>query len=94
MMLQRTKADQVENVYRHFFTKFKKPSDASKADSRTFRSALLPLGLHWRIANFRALARMIAATPGERVPRSRAELRLLPGVGDYVAGAVSSVASA
>lgn len=92
MMLQRTKADQVERVYRDFFTKFKKPSDAANASSRTFRSTLLPLGLHWRIGNFRAVARVLAATPGERVPRTRNELRLLPGVGDYVAGAVSSVA--
>ncbi|SRR6266498_4010745 len=92
MMLQRTRADQVEKVYREFFTKFKKPSDAAIASSRTFRSTLLPLGLHWRIVNFRALARAIAATPGARVPRTRDELRSLPGVGDYVAGAVSSVA--
>jgi len=92
MMLQRTKADQVERVYRDFFTKFKKPSDAAKASTRIFRSTLLPLGLHWRIVNFRAVARVLAATPGERVPRTRQELRLLPGVGDYVAGAVSSVA--
>jgi len=86
------RADQVEKVYREFFTKFKKPSDAAIASSRTFRSTLLPLGLHWRIVNFRALARAIAATPGARVPRTRDELRSLPGVGDYVAGAVSSVA--
>src|SRR6266498_5870801 len=86
------RADQVEKVYREFFTKFKKPSDAAIASSRTFRSTLLPLSLHWRIVNFRALARAIAATPGARVPRTRDELRSLPGVGDYVAGAVSSVA--
>jgi len=92
MMLQRTKADQVEKVYGEFFRQFKTPSDAVNASSRTFRKALLPLGLHWRISNFRAIARVFAATSSQRVPRSREELVLLPGVGEYVAGAVLSVA--
>src|SRR6185436_5222585 len=78
MMLQRTKADQVEGVYRDFFARFKRPSDAANANARTFRSTLLPLGLHWRISNFRAVARAVAAMPGERVPRTRGELRSLP----------------
>ena len=92
MMLQRTKADQVERVYRDFFRKFKKPSDAAGADPALFRATLFPLGLRWRIENFRAIARDLTLRFKGHVPSTREELRSLPGVGDYVAGAVLSVA--
>lgn len=92
MMLQRTKASQAEVVYRDFFSKFKKPSDLVKAKPSLIRKTLLPLGLTWRIANFRLLAKHLLNRFNGRVPNTREELLSLPGVGQYVAGAVLSVA--
>jgi A/G-specific adenine glycosylase len=92
MMLQRTKADQVERVYRQFFKRFKSPKDVVRADSSAVRRMLVPLGLRWRISKFRGVAHAINKRFQGKVPRTRDELLTLPGVGQYVAGAVLSVA--
>ncbi len=92
MMLQRTKADQVEHVYRNFFREFKKPSHLAKANPATVRKILMPLGLRWRVPKFRLLARELMREFSGGVPRTRRQLLLLPGVGDYIAGAVLSIA--
>jgi len=92
MMLQRTKADQVVPVYRNFFRKFKTPADLIKARSVTIYEALESLGLTWRVANFRSLAKELVRRFNGHIPESRDQLLTLPGVGDYVAGAVLSIA--
>lgn len=92
MMLQRTRASQVEVVYRDFFSRFKKPSDLLQAKPSVMRRTLLPLGLRWRIGNFRLLSKHLLNRFNGRVPETREELLSLPGVGQYVAGAVLSVA--
>src|SRR6266511_53700 len=84
------RADQVEKVYREFFTKFKKPSDAAIASSGTFRSTLDPLALPWQLLNPLSLVREIAGTAATPVPRTPDKPHSLPRVGDYVADAVSS----
>lgn len=91
MMLQRTKADQVEAVYRDFFRKFKTPYDIANAKPQELRKTLFPLGLKWRITNFRSLSQMVESKFSGHLPKNRDVLRSLPGVGDYVAGAVMSI---
>lgn len=92
MMLQRTKSEQVVPVYKDFLRRFKKPQDVVRADSQILRRVLWPLGLRWRIALFRLMARKLVNEFGGRVPSTRDQLLSLPGVGNYVAGAVLSFA--
>ena len=92
MMLQRTKADQVVPVYHNFFSKFKTPSDVAGAKMRNLNQILYPLGLRWRIKRFKEVSRTILRQFGGRVPETRDEISRLPGVGDYVAGIVLSIA--
>ncbi|KKN39011.1 hypothetical protein LCGC14_0747630 [marine sediment metagenome] len=92
MMLQRTKADQVVNVYDEFFTTFNSPDAVIKCSDGRIESMLKPLGLRWRAKNFKKASQALLHTFGGRVPDTREELKTLPGVGDYVAGMVLSTA--
>lgn len=92
MMLQRTKADQVQPVYLNFFSNFKTPSDVARTNMKKLTHILYPLGLRWRIKRFKEVSQSIVKIFGGRVPMSREEISKLPGVGDYVAGIVLSVA--
>lgn len=92
MMLQRTKADQVEKVYRTFFSKFKTPSDVASTRMKVLNKILYPLGLKWRIKKFKDVVKVLVRDFKGRVPKTREDILKLPGVGDYVAGMVLSLA--
>lgn len=87
VMLQRTKAEQVDPVYRAFIKRY--PNlDAFDEGNDELRSLLQPLGLNWRI-------NMIIELIGELcrlgyVPSTYEDLVKMPGVGDYVASAFIS----
>lgn len=92
MMLRRTRADQVEAVYRDFLRKYPDAKALAGASKKQVQELLYPLGLRWRIPAFKALAKELKERHGGKVPQTREELKQLPGVGEYVAGAVLSVA--
>jgi len=92
MMLQRTKADQVVRVFIKAVKKFRTPEHLAKAKMSDLEDTLKPLGLSWRIPNFKEMAIALVEKFDSRVPESREDLKSLPGVGDYVAGAVLSIA--
>jgi A/G-specific adenine glycosylase len=92
MMLRRTKADQVKQVYERLFTEYPDVEAMANADDRKLERLLYPLGLKWRTPAFALVARDIREKYNGAVPENREELTTLPGVGDYVAGAVLSIA--
>jgi len=92
MMLRRTKADQVKAVYDRLFTKYPDVETMAKAKNEELEQILYPLGLKWRTPAFGLVAREVQAKYQCRIPEAREELTTLPGVGEYVAGAVLSVA--
>lgn len=92
MMLQRTKADQVVRVYNNFFSEFTSPEDVTRVDLRKLNKTLHPLGLRWRVKNFKDVCIFLAEEFAGKVPDTREEILRLPGVGEYVAGIVLSVA--
>jgi A/G-specific adenine glycosylase len=91
MMLRRTKADQVKRVYEEFFKKYNNMDVISKAKKEEMEKILAPLGLNWRTPAFSSVVREIKEKYNGKVPETRDELLTLPGVGDYVAGAVLSI---
>jgi len=91
MMLRRTKANQVEKVYREFIKHFKTPRSLLRGSPNKIKTILNPLGLNWRQQNFFDLAKVLVNEFDSNIPTTREELKRLPGVGDYVAGAVLSV---
>lgn len=92
MMLRRTKADQVKEVYRQLFTEYPDVRALAKAKDKKLEKILYHLGLKWRTPAFSLIARELKEKYQYRVPETREKLKALPGVGEYVAGAVLSIA--
>ncbi|TET40776.1 MAG: DNA glycosylase [Dehalococcoidia bacterium] len=92
MMLRRTKAEQVKVVYDRLFTEYPDVEAMAKAGSEKLEQILYPLGLKWRTPAFGSVVREVKEKYQCRVPDTRKELTALSGVGEYVAGAVLSIA--
>lgn len=86
ILLQRTRAEAVADVYDSFFARFPTPEALGGASEEQVRDAIASLGLLWRAKHLPALGRELAELGGEP-PEERAELERLPGVGPYAAGA-------
>jgi len=88
LMLRRTKADQVVPVYKKFLKEFPHVEILANANQCTIDEILYPLGLKWRNSSFIKMARELVEKFNSKVPDNKKELKSLPGVGDYVAGAI------
>ncbi len=91
MMLRRTRADQVKEVYNNLFERYPDEKSVAEATEEDLERILHPLGLKWRTPSLWLVAREIVKRYNCKVPNTREELINLPGVGDYVAGAVLSI---
>lgn len=88
LMLQRTKAEQVLDIYKKYVATYPDLESASHAKKDEIRKILSPLGLNWRIDKIIDLTEKVAEL--QRVPQNYDELIKLPGVGDYIASAFLS----
>ena len=88
MMLRRTNAPQVIEIYRDAIHKFPSAKELASATTENIISVFRPLGLMWRIQNIHEMASVLIEKFGGEVPSSYDQLKELPGVGDYVASAV------
>lgn len=92
IMLQQTRIEAVLGYYRRFLDALPDiPALAAVADD-----ALLKLweglGYYSRARNLKKAAVLLMAEYGGKLPRTAEELRKLPGIGDYTAGAIASIA--
>ena len=87
MCLHRTRADQVVPVYEALLRIAPTPA-AMVRSSEEALTAMRSLGLRWRAENIVRVAEALVETFDGVVPDDDFELRMLPGVGDYVAQAV------
>jgi len=90
-MLHRTKADQVVPVYEKFIKKYPNVYSVSRASEEEIRKVTDHLGLHWRSAHFTMAAKVVADTFNGNFPDRPDELLRIPGVGEYVAGAILTI---
>lgn len=88
LMLQRTRAVQVAEVFNVFISKFPDVNKVASADIVELKSLLQRLGLHHRIPRFVELFRKISSDYNGEVPSDFEALMKLPGVGRYIASAV------
>jgi len=88
VMLHRTKAAQVEEIYESFILKYPDFESIAKAGPEIIKSELHPLGLFWRADMLYELAKIIVNSDSGQIPTNKKELMKLPGVGDYIASAV------
>lgn len=91
-MLQQTTVAAVKPYFYRWMERFPTVRHLAEASEEEVLHLWQGLGYYSRARNLHAAARTVVERHGGMVPRTRAELRALPGVGDYTAGAVSAFA--
>jgi len=92
VLLQQTRVAQAVPYYRRFLDRFPTVEALAAADLDAVLKAWEGAGYYARARHLHAAARAIVADRGGRLPRTRDAWRTLPGVGDYIAAAVASLA--
>ena len=95
LMLQQTQVSRVVTRYGEFLERFPTLHDVARAAPNRVMEAWDGLGYYARARNLHRLARQVTdrgRSADARLPADPAELRGLPGIGAYTAGAVSSFA--
>lgn len=90
-MLQQTQVSRVVDKYIAFMRQFPTVADLARAPEREVLAAWQGLGYYGRAKRLHAAAKAVVERFGGRVPSSVEELRTLPGVGPYTAGAIASI---
>lgn len=88
VMLHRTQAIQVVRVYQSFLMTYTNIAVLAKASLQELQDALFSLGLRWRVDLIHRMAGEIMSKWDGQIPVERADLLSLPGVSEYIAGAV------
>jgi A/G-specific adenine glycosylase len=91
-MLQQTPVSRVLPVFEQWMLSWPTPADLAAVSTGDAVRAWGRLGYPRRALRLHQAATAIVAELGGQVPASYAELRALPGVGDYTAAAVASFA--
>lgn len=86
-MLQQTQVSRVIGYYDRFIERFPTMNALAKAEPRRVRESWEGLGYYARARNLHAVMRQVTELPSD--PE---QLRALPGIGRYTAGAVASFA--
>ncbi|HSG49324.1 MAG TPA: A/G-specific adenine glycosylase [Longimicrobiales bacterium] len=92
VMLQQTRVETVIPYYRRWLERFPDVDRLAAADLDDVLLAWQGLGYYRRARNLHAGAAVVRERHGGSVPGSYQALRALPGVGEYTAGAVASIA--
>jgi len=91
IMLQQTQAARVAERFEGFVARFPDLRSLASADEPDVLAAWSGLGYYRRARALHAAARQIVQRFDARVPSDPGELRSLPGVGAYTAGALASI---
>jgi len=92
IMLQQTQVETVLPYFERWIAKFPNIRKLAKADEQAVLTLWAGLGYYSRARNLMAAAKTIAEEHGGKVPSDYEALRLLPGIGQYTAGAILSIA--
>lgn len=91
-MLQQTQVSRVTEYYPRFLARFPTLASLAHAKPKAVMEEWAGLGYYARARNLHALAREVTRRHAGTLPATPEELRTLPGVGPYTAGAVASFA--
>ena len=92
IMLQQTRIEAVIPYYARFLAELPELADLAAADEDRLLKLWEGLGYYSRARNLKKAAQGVMAEYGGELPRSAAALKRLPGIGDYTAGAIASIA--
>ena len=92
VMLQQTQVKKVMEYYQKFIDRFPTVEQLAAAELQTVLKLWEGLGYYSRARNLHKAAKIIVAEWDGKMPEDYAAFRKLPGVGDYSAAAVQSIA--
>ena len=92
VMLQQTQVETALPYYERFIREFPSIEDLARADEARVLTLWSGLGYYRRARNLMAAARMIVEQHSGRIPSEYELLIGLPGIGQYMAGAILSIA--
>lgn len=90
IMLQQTRVEAVRGYYIRFLEKLPTVEALATCQEEQLLKLWEGLGYYSRVRNLQKAARQIMSAGGE-FPREFREIRALPGIGDYTAGAIGSI---
>lgn len=91
-MLQQTRVEAVRGYYARFLAALPTVADLANAPDDVLGKLWEGLGYYSRMRNLRAAAQMVQEKWGGRLPQDYDAIRSLPGIGEYTAGAICSIA--
>ena len=92
IMLQQTRIEAAKGYFERFMRALPTVRDLADASQETVLKLWEGLGYYSRARNLHKAAKMIVERYGGALPADEKALRSLPGIGDYTAGAVASIA--
>ena len=92
IMLQQTTVATVKSYFEKFITTWPTVQHLAKSERDDVLKAWAGLGYYSRARNLKACADMIVSDYEGRFPETLAELKKLPGIGNYTAAAMISIA--
>ena len=91
IMLQQTRVEAVRGYYKRFLDALPDIAALAECPEDTLLKLWEGLGYYNRVRNMQKAARQIMEQHGGVFPQSYEEIRALAGIGDYTAGAISSI---
>ena len=92
IMLQQTRVEAVKGYYARFLDRLPDVEALAACDDDELHKLWEGLGYYSRVRNLKKAAGVIVSRHGGEFPRDYAAVRALPGIGDYTAGAICSIA--
>ncbi len=92
IMLQQTRVEAVKGYYTRFLDCIPTIEALAGADDDVLHKLWEGLGYYSRVRNLKKAAGVICREHGGQFPREYPRVRALPGIGDYTAGAICSIA--
>jgi A/G-specific adenine glycosylase len=92
VMLQQTRVETVIPYYERWLVIFPTLFDLAQAKEQDVLKVWEGLGYYSRARNLLNAARIIQNERGGKFPQEMSELKKLPGIGSYIAGAIASIA--
>ena len=92
IMLQQTRVEAVKGYYARFLEALPTVEDLARCDDDALHKLWEGLGYYSRVRNLKKAAQVIVSEYGGEFPGEYEKVLALPGVGEYTAGAVCSIA--
>ena len=92
IMLQQTRVEAVKGYYARFLDALPTIGDLAQCDDDALHKLWEGLGYYSRVRNLKKAAIRIMEDHGGVFPAAHREILALPGIGDYTAGAICSIA--